>query len=169
MPALRTHKCDCLKQQQSVPRALGFPSELRGFWVKSLHTQPSFMRSHMQACWPSVWCRTRSASYEGVYIINFCFLRLLLLILLPVLLLNLQPRSLQQPPPPPKSLFWQLFLMLTKPPVDRILLLHCGFLSPAITSPQPHHPLLFFSFFCLWLIIISKLGFVLYDDELTGS
>lgn len=55
MPAPSTHKCDCLVQQQSVPRALGFPTELRGFWVKSLHMQPSFMQSYMQTCWPSVW------------------------------------------------------------------------------------------------------------------
>lgn len=140
MPAPRTHKCDCLKQQQSVPRALGFPSELRGFCVKSLHTQPTFLQSHMQACRLSVCLSgvARGARTRVGILINFCFLRLLLL------LLKCSPDLSSSPRLP----FWQLFLMLTKLPVDRILLPHCGFLSLAISPPQTqaHHPLLLFLF-----------------------
>lgn len=170
MPAPRTHKCDCLKQQQSVPRALGFPSELRGFWVKSLHTQPRLVRSHMQACWLSLWDRTRSVSYEWICIINFCFLKLFC-VLLPVLLLNSQPRSLQRPPTRSHISFlatifnadqasgWQ-----NSPPPLWL------FIPGNHASPTPL-PSTFFSFLLslLWLIIISKLGFVSYDGQLEGS
>lgn len=67
--------------------------------------------------------------------------------------------------PTASLLFWQLFLMLTKPPTDGILLHDCGFLSPA--SPA----FLFFPPFCFLLIVIRGtlyFFFIEYDGERRG-
>lgn len=119
------------------------------------------MHSHMWAPL-AIWGQRRSVGYEWIYMINFYFL-------CPLLLLLVSPIHLTTQFSPDSLLlfsffllfFWQLFLMLTKPPLDSILLLDCGFSSPAITPHQAHTPLL--------LILISKLRFVSSDGVTTGT
>lgn len=82
---------------------------------------------------------------ERFHIINHCLVPCLPFPPLAGFPLSPVSSSLQ---PPASLLFWQLFLMLTEPPTDSILLLDCGFLSPASPAFLSFPPL------CLFLIVI---------------
>lgn len=154
---------NCFKPQHSVRRALSFPAELIELDLRKVSIG-RLVLCRVTCGWVgllAIWWQLRSMRYKWFHIINHCLL----------------PR-LSSPPPtgfpfsslssslqPPASLLrWQLFLMLTKPPLDGILPFDCGFLSPANHTFIPLPPLLHY-FDCNQ----GQLSFTLSDGVKRGG
>lgn len=143
----RAHTTQLFSTSAVSPKSFKFPSG--AYWILS---KVSIGRLVLyRVTWGymgllAIWGQRRSMKYEWFHTINHCLLPLLPFPPPAGFTYSRLCSSLQ---PPASLLFWQLFLMLTDPPTDGILLyeavLYCGFSSQPSPAFLPFPPLCLFA------------------------